>query len=134
MGKSSGDLLRDRFTKAFNEHYAAMFHAVYAKVGNFEEAEEICQELFLRLYQRMGEVISPKAWLYGALKLVVFEHYRKKGRRDEEAELISGGMDCSFLPEQPETALVLKEAIEAEGTFLSKFKGKTCPGSTAFQE
>lgn len=116
MKKSSGGV-NDRFTMAFDENYSVMFNAVHAKVGSFDDAEEICQELFLRLYQRMGEVANPRAWLFGALRLVVLEHYRKKGRAEDDIDRMCDDIPLSFSERSPETGMLLREALDSEGIF-----------------
>ena len=116
MKKSSGSV-NERFTRAFDENYSVMFNAVRAKVGSFDDAEEICQELFLRLYQRIGEVANPRAWLFGALRLVVLEHYRKKGHAEDDIDRMCEQTPRSFCERSPETGMLLQEALESEGMF-----------------
>jgi DNA-directed RNA polymerase specialized sigma24 family protein len=96
-----------------------MFSSVYSKVGDVDEAEEICQELFLRFYQRMDEVANPRGWLYGALRLVVLEYYRKKGRRDEEIDPLCDELSLPCVDGDSDTALLIREALASEGVFLS---------------
>lgn len=109
----------DRFTEAYHDSYSAMFTAVYAKVGNADESEEICQELFLRLYRRMGEVENPRSWLYGALRLVLLEHYRKKGRSEEDIDALIDEVPAASSGNSDDARMLIREAVEDKGTFLN---------------
>lgn len=78
QGQSSAfEALYDRF-------YGGIYRYVYFKVGNPTEAEDLTEDVFLRLlgaihtFRWQGRPFS--AWLYRIARNLVVDHFRKKGR------------------------------------------------------
>ena len=77
------------FAEAFNNFYPLVFSTVYTKVGNYDESEDICQEIFMRFFRKFDEIIDFRKWLYGTLRNVLLEYYRKKSKeRIDEYTLV----------------------------------------------
>lgn len=54
------------------------------RLGNAEDAEDILQEVFLRVLRSetpLQEVRTPLAWLYTVTNSAILDHFRKQGRR-----------------------------------------------------
>jgi len=72
------------FERFFDEHHGRLFSALCAITGNRQEAEELTQEAFLRLWERWERVASldnPAGYLYRtAMNL-----FRKRLRRAKTA-------------------------------------------------
>jgi RNA polymerase sigma-70 factor (ECF subfamily) len=58
-----------RFEQLFDEHYSLIYRTAYSVTGSREDAEDVVQTVFLRLYRRgawKGLNENPKAYLYRA--------------------------------------------------------------------
>ncbi len=101
-----------RFTEVYEEYYPVVFGAAYARTLDADEAHDICQEVFTRYYEKSAEVITPRTWLMGTLRLVVMEHFRMRqrtaGGMDEMVEDATESRRISFR----DTRMLLEEAIE----------------------
>lgn len=55
-----------QFDALFEEHYHAVYCTIYKVVGNKEEAEDLAQEAFIRLYRHFEKVDLPRVhqWLH----------------------------------------------------------------------
>lgn len=106
-----------RFKDAFNAFYSVMFSSVCGKTGDPDAAEDITQDLFMRLYRKMDEVENTRAWLYGALRIVMLDYYRAKGRADADIETMLDDASLSYVNGFRETRIMIQDAIEAPGTF-----------------
>ncbi len=105
------------FAESYNELYPVVFSTVYRKVGNINDAEDICQELFIRLYQKMDEVENRRKWLYGALNLEVMAYYRKKKPGDVDIDEVFDDAGLSFVNGFRDTRIMIKDAIEDMDNF-----------------
>jgi len=76
------------FEVLFHRHYNRVYHLLYRLVGDRAEAEELAQEVFLRLYQRplrRGDNVS--GWLYRVATNLGYNTLRgnkRRGRREEK--------------------------------------------------
>lgn len=55
------------FERCYEEYHAPIYKFIYGLLGNSEEAEEITQETFTKLYRclaRSAALENPRAWLY----------------------------------------------------------------------
>src|SRR5205814_1345592 len=71
------------FDEIFNEHYALVYRTAYGVTGNTQDAEDVVQILFLRLFRRgfpAGFRENPRAYLYRAAVNVSLNMIRS-GRR-----------------------------------------------------
>ena len=63
-------LLEQEFEQLFHEHYPLVYRTAYSVTGRAEDAEDVVQTIFLRLYRRRdgaaGLKKNPKAYLYRA--------------------------------------------------------------------
>jgi RNA polymerase sigma factor (sigma-70 family) len=75
--ETDGPRKNDRYMELYYQYYPLIFNMVYSKIHNEADAGDICQEIFLILYNRLGEVLNPRAWLIGVMKNVLLEYYRK---------------------------------------------------------
>lgn len=109
--------LFDKRTELFSEHYnslySVVFSSVYSKIGNYHDAEDICQEIFLRFYRKLDEIESPRKWLFGALRLVVFDYYKRKGKDDINIETMFEDVSMSFVNGFRDTRMVIQQALDS---------------------
>lgn len=103
---------RDKFTEVYYQYYTIVFNAVYLKVNNINDVEDICQEVFIRFYNKIEEIRNIKQWLYGTLKLVVFEYYRKRTNDQINIDDVFNDIGLTFANGLKESRIIINEAID----------------------
>lgn len=75
------------FQALFREHYPAVLRRIALLIGDRAAAEDLTQEVFLRLYRNPPEDLERVGpWLHRVLTRIVYDHYRKSGRETNLAE------------------------------------------------
>lgn len=70
------------FKHLYNEYRKDVFSVALAILRDFDMAEDVLQEAFIKLYQhtQKNEVKNVKAWLITVTRNLAFDVYRKKSR------------------------------------------------------
>ena len=110
--------LRDGFVDAYNRYYALVFSTAYAKLGSADDAMDIAQEVFIRLYEKFAQVENPRKWLYGTLRNVTLDHFKKK--RPEFNSDDFDDMGITYMNGFRDTRIMIQEAMELEDNFESE--------------
>lgn len=79
---------RATFAKVIDRYQRTIFGYLRARVSDLNDAEDMTQEVFLRLYQgraRLAGDVNLRAWLIGIARNVLREHVRDLKRRKEVA-------------------------------------------------
>jgi RNA polymerase sigma factor (sigma-70 family) len=104
---------RSRLTEIYADYLPIVFNAVFTKVGNRDDTKDICQEVFIRLFQKIDEVENPRKWLFSALKLVTLEYFRKKRTDDHlNVEDVFNDVGLTFTNGFRDTRIIISEAME----------------------
>ncbi|MGH9562439.1 MAG: sigma-70 family RNA polymerase sigma factor [Terracidiphilus sp.] len=77
----------DEFEAIFREHFARLMRVTRRVLGSEAEAEEVCSEVFLRLYRCGPHAIadgSAGGWLYRSGTRAAIDALRRNRRRHEE--------------------------------------------------
>jgi RNA polymerase sigma factor (sigma-70 family) len=75
------------FQALFREHYPTVLRKIALLIGDRAAAEDLTQEVFLRLYRNPPEDLDRVGpWLHRVLTRIVYDHYRKSGRQSDLAE------------------------------------------------
>jgi RNA polymerase sigma-70 factor, ECF subfamily len=122
---ASGDQ-RD-FERLIREHQKMVQRVAYRLLGRLEDAQDVAQEVFLRLFRNLDRIgaADPKAWLYRVTVNVCNDQHRRRKAmvrmemRDpvpdperllsiaERKRLLVAGLET--LPERERTAVVLRD-------------------------
>lgn len=104
---------RNRLTEIYSDYYPVVFNAVLTKVGNRDDTLDICQEVFIRLYERLDRVENVRRWLFSALKLVVLEHFRKKRKNDQvNIDDVFNDVGLTFVNGFRDARIMIQEALD----------------------
>lgn len=155
MDESLQDLVR-RFTRGDESAFAPLAEQVarivYPRtlkaVGNHETADDITQEVLLRVYRRVGEIGDVKAfegWIHRIAFNLIHDHYRRRTRerqlrqgfteyqaqvrasrisareRQELAEILRGALEV--LDEKHREVFILKEVEEHSHEQIAELLG-----------
>ncbi len=60
VNKNSGKFDKAAFESLFHEHYDSIRNFIYYKVGDTQLAEDICQDVFIKVWERRVEIIPEK--------------------------------------------------------------------------
>jgi DNA-directed RNA polymerase specialized sigma24 family protein len=87
------------------------------RINSVDDAEDITQEIFTRFFNKMDEVESPRRWLLGTMRMVLFEFYKKK--RDDVLDIDDVFTDVSltFINGMKEQRLIISDILEDDSTF-----------------
>ena len=86
---------------------------INTKTNSIIESEDICQEVFFRLYSKLDEIDNYKKWLFGAMKNVLFEYYKKKSKNENiDIDTAFNEEALTFVNGIKETRLIIEEALE----------------------
>jgi len=125
------DLCRQRDARAWElivERYQSkILNLSYQFCGNKDEARDLAQDVFIRLYQTIDHYESGrtfKTWLYSMARNLCIDHYRrrKKDRRvvdtpvDEFRDLEGGGESQDRTLAKRERSDLLHKALDTLGT------------------
>jgi RNA polymerase sigma-70 factor (ECF subfamily) len=84
------------FEALFHRHYPRVYHLLYRLMGNREEAEELAQEVFIKLYQRplrRGDNVG--GWLYRVATNKAYNALRGEKRRGQREETVAADAPLS---------------------------------------
>lgn len=118
-----------RFEALLAEHQQRVLRTAYRLLGRLEDAQDACQEVFLRLLKNLDKIEGdPQFWLYRVTVNVCNDHYRRKPalvstlefdhtdpapradrilEQDERKRLLMAGI--ARLPEREREAIVLRD-------------------------
>jgi RNA polymerase sigma factor (sigma-70 family) len=120
----SGRWVEAEFEAIFREHYGRIVRVTRRVLRRDSEAEEVCAEVFLRLY-RTGPGVAADglvgAWLYRTATRASIDALRANRRRGAEIE-DEGAMQSEDPAEGPLTLLLRQERIAAVRDVLAKLK------------
>jgi RNA polymerase sigma factor (sigma-70 family) len=120
----SGRWVEAEFEAIFREHYGRIVRVTRRVLRRDSEAEEVCAEVFLRLY-RTGPGVTADglvgAWLYRTATRASIDVLRANRRRGAEIE-DEGAMQSEDPAEGPLTLLLRQERIAAVRDVLAKLK------------
>jgi RNA polymerase sigma-70 factor (ECF subfamily) len=106
-----------KFADIFNDQYTTVFNSVNARINCYEEAEDICQELFIKLYEKLETIDNPRAWLQGALRLAVLTHYTRKKPDPVAVEDVFSDENLSFVNGMRDARIIIRDVIENEDNY-----------------
>ncbi len=82
---------RDAFTELFGRYEPGLYNVVYRVTGNREDAADITQEAFLRVYARLddlrGREINLGAYLHRTARNLVYDHGSTRARERPSATI-----------------------------------------------
>lgn len=75
----NGTQVPELFQRLFREHYPAVARKLYALIGDYSAAEDLAQEVFLRLYRNPPDSLEAVgAWLHRVLTRVGYDYLRQR--------------------------------------------------------
>jgi RNA polymerase sigma-70 factor (ECF subfamily) len=111
----AGDL--EAFELLMRQHERLVLATALRLTGNMEDAQDISQEVFLRLYKNLGKVQNANAlpaWLYRVTVNACHDLRRRKPASEPESsagDLVAGGMDPQTSLTQAERRRVLEMSL-----------------------
>jgi RNA polymerase sigma-70 factor, ECF subfamily len=84
----------------YEQHVAAIYRFIYAKVGNREEAEDLTSQVFVKALHRIDSSRDPQSmqgWLFQVARTTVADHWREfyRLRSDSLDGLLSDGWEAA---------------------------------------
>ncbi|MCD1261783.1 sigma-70 family RNA polymerase sigma factor [Paenibacillus athensensis] len=88
------------FQRLFQQHYPGVARKLYALTGDYAAAEDLAQEVFLRLYRSPPDRLDAVgAWLHRVLTRIGYDYLRQrasgKALLDKETARVASGSDGS---------------------------------------
>jgi RNA polymerase sigma-70 factor, ECF subfamily len=115
----------ESFERVYRTIYPILIRVSYHITGNMAAAEDLCQEAFIRYYQRDAEFPSidqAKYWLIRVVKNLAFNHEKRKGREKKAHERIL--KEPQRETESGETEVIKKETYDIVKSALHKLPYK----------
>ncbi len=108
------------FRKSYSDYYPMILNSLYHRVGNREDAEDICHEIFVNYYLKFEEIRDPRSWLIGAMKFSISNYYRKRAGADTTNADIADMEDDVHLAFENgfrDIRIIIHDAIEDPGNY-----------------
>jgi len=102
----------DDFSNHYDMYYSMILGFVYSKVNNYQDAEDICQEIFSRFYDNLEDIREPKKWLLGCLRKVILEFYKKNKTGEIDLETIFNDVGFGYVNGFREARIVINSVLE----------------------
>ncbi|MBU0982276.1 MAG: sigma-70 family RNA polymerase sigma factor [candidate division Zixibacteria bacterium] len=106
------------FNRVYNELYRPIFRFANRMLADPEDARDVCQEVFTRLYRALesgASVDNPRAWLFKAAANDCINRLRRQkrfGRIAERLTVESVGVGQPVDLDQQENLRIMRETIE----------------------
>jgi len=102
------------FQTFYQENLGLIYHFVYSKVGNRQEAEDLTSQVFLKVVRSLDFMRDPRSmrtWLFRVARTTIADYWRihYRGATSSLDDLLEAGREC---PVDEGAALVNNSAAE----------------------
>lgn len=100
--------------RAFEELWHWVYPRVRQRVDTDQDAEDVAQQVMLKVYQNLHQVTDPRGFLAWVNKITfrtLADHYRRKGRRDRVEQFI---FDVETDSEKVDELAAVSDSLEME--------------------
>lgn len=115
-----------QFEACFKELAKNIFRFIYFKVSEYELAQDLTEEVFIRYWKRLKEkksIKNPKALLYFIAKGLVIDHYRtKKNNKKQSLEEIDERL--LSIPDGIADSIAKKQELEQIYATIKKLRSE----------
>jgi len=118
------DTKKSKFIEVYSDYYPVVFGSVCTRINSIDDAEDITQEIFLRFYRKMDEIEHPRRWLFGTMKMVLFEFYRSRKEDAADIDELQNDISLSFVNGMRDIRLLLAEIFEDDEVFNNDEKNR----------
>src|SRR5437588_12660453 len=102
---------QEAFAELYNSYVDKIYKYVYYKVGDATDAEDLCEQVFMKAWEAIGRYrwcgYPFSSWLYKLAHNVVVDHYRTRRETLPLSEM------APFLMEDADPEVALRSAVEA---------------------
>lgn len=105
----TGSWVEDEFEVIFREHFERLMRVTRRVLQSDAEAEEVCAEVFLRLYRNGPQTVG--GWLYRTATRAAIDVLRRNRRRQEQELAEDVGGNLATDPEDPLSLVLRAERI-----------------------
>ena len=116
--------IKKQFEASFTEFATGIFRYIYFKVSNYELAQDLTEETFVRYWKRLKdgkEIENHKALLYFIAKGLIIDHYRTK-KNSKKLSLETVDERLLAASDDIEDAIAQKQELEQVYTKIRKLK------------
>ena len=101
-----------RFSKFFRENYSFVVGVAERRLDSIQDAEEVATEAFHLAWQRYqkGEPLNVP-WLYGVVRNLIGDEYRRRGRRAELQRQLNEDFALN-IPVSDDLYMDVRDAVE----------------------
>jgi RNA polymerase sigma factor (sigma-70 family) len=101
----------EEFSLAYMEFYPVVYSSVLSRIRRREDADDICQEIFIIFYDKFETIDNKRNWLHGTMKNVLYSHYRKKNMNVVSIDDFDD-VGLTFTNGFRDTRILISEAME----------------------
>ncbi len=107
------DVKKAEFIEWYSEYYQIVYGAIYSKVSDKHDVDDLIQEVFLIFYEKIDGIVNKRSWLFGTVQNVLMNYYRKKRKFSSDDDIADYLNDDSLatLNGLRDTRMLLEEAI-----------------------
>jgi RNA polymerase sigma factor (sigma-70 family) len=111
-----------KFREAYNKYYPLVYNTLFYRLHNHDDAEDICQEVFVSFYSKIDKIDTPRQWLVQAVRFEISNHLRKKSNKVDKIDIdaVENDLMLAFVNAARDARILLKEAIECEENYESE--------------
>ena len=105
---------KDKFTIIYSDYYPLVFKMLKTKTDNIHDVEDICNTVFMKLFEKLDEIQEPRKWLYTTLNNTYFEHIRyqtKGGNPSEDMDGIISLLGMQYVNGFRDARIIIEEAL-----------------------
>lgn len=120
MSDKSSDSTVRKFNREYDLYFSSIFSSVYSRTGSYHESEDICQEIFLSLFDNIESVRNTRTWLYGVMRNMISDYYSRKGKTPAEVELLVEESSAVYVNGFRDTRIIIEEILNSDETFTDE--------------
>ena len=98
----------DRKTEIYNEYYQKVRNYILSKINNFYEAEDLCSNVFVKVYEKLDTYDESKSsistWIFTITRNTLIDYYRKRKIHVE--------LDENLIVEEDDETILTEENLE----------------------
>lgn len=103
------------FAEIYSNYYSIVFSTIYTKLNNIDDTEDLCQEIFSRMYMKLEEITDKRKWLFGAIRLELLAFYRNKKKREVDIDDLFQEAGMTFVNGFRDARIIIQDTLDNMG-------------------